>query len=764
MTLEARSPRPSATPGLAIHPVLPSVAAPRSMPLLRAVLVALLALLLVVALLCCAPAQALFTAPTLVSSDPALQLQADYAYDPAISADGRYVAFTGSVASLAGVYRKDLASGSLELVAAGELTGAPAISADGRYVSFTTAANPVTGKTGGSEACSSVYVRDMNEALDSPGAFTLASARDGSQASLDYVPPAAGSNLPCGSASAARVALSADGHRVAFTVLSASDLMGACTAIGTPAIACSTPPDQVAVRDLDTRSTTLVSVTRASLAGAGSPQPVPLAGALAGATSTGSGGSGNGASNLAISASTAALSADGSTVSWMGVNVAEQVPIAQPLPTEGHVNGYAEPLWRRIADGPATPTRRVLGGDDPSAPDCPPACPGGLDLDWDTQGISPQEYSGAAPAYGSYTSRAAVGTGFASGNGFGDTLEAVTPQLSSAGTTVALLSTQPNYGQDPDFGLFNQTRPPPANAFVAKMTPGLTRAQAIVRLTDWASLNFTNPALASPVTSIALSPDGTRVAFTTQRIAFPLAPPALITPPLSAAGATQLYEANLPAGTLQLVSEGYDGQPANEGVFAAALSANGHTLALASAAANLVYGVVNQGSDVYATEEIDSPTVFGAQSITPLPPAPQAENPWSISASTAPSPDGTLLVYVSVPGAGTLGASAVAAEPLRAVRHRASKHKRKRKARAPISVRIAHTAMPAGSPGVFELHLIPAPRYRSLLAGKRGLYATITVTFTAPGHPHLRLTLRASFPHRPAIYNLPLPKHRGIRR
>ena len=68
-----------------------------------------------------------------------------------------------------------------------------------------------------------------------------------------------------------------------------------------------------------------------------------------------------------------------------------------------------------------------------------PACPGGLDLDWDTQGISPQEYSGAAPEFGSYTSRASVSTGFSSGNGFGDTLSAVTPQLSANGMTVALL-------------------------------------------------------------------------------------------------------------------------------------------------------------------------------------------------------------------------------------------------------------------------------------------------------------------------------------
>ena len=739
----------------------------------------LAALTLLAALICCAPAKALFTAPLLASEDPAVSLQADYGYDPAISGDGRYVAFSGSVASLPGVYRKDLQSGQLELVAAGEHSGAPSISSEGRYVSFTTDDEPATGHPIG--GCSSVYVRDMSQPIDTPGAFTLASALNASDESLAYQLPPPGQSQSCGSATAARVALSADGRRVAFTVLSPSDLTGPCTPVGQPPVStCPTPPNQVAVRDLDARTTTLVSVIRASLGGA--PQPVPGGGALTGATYAPSVSlSGGGTADLALGASTAALSADGSTVAWMGVNVATQAEVNQPPPDEGHVNGYAEPLWRPIADGPAVPTRRVLAGDDASAPACPPACPGGLDLDWDTQGISPQEYSGAAPEFGSYTSRASVSTGFTSGNGYGDTLSAVTPQLSANGSKVALLSTQPNYGEDPNFGLLNQTRPPPANAFVVNMAPGLSRSQAITRLTDWASLNFINAALSSPVTSVALSPDGTRVAFTTQRIAFPLAPPALITPPLSAASATQLYEVNLPAGTMQLVTQGYDGQPANDAVFAAALSDNGQQLALASAASNLVYGVVNQGSDVYTAEEIDSPTVLGTQSVTPLPPGPRADVPWSISASTAPSPDGTLLVYVSTPGVGVLSASAAAAlgergagtkrrSAQRAAKarqksaagspKRGSTHTRKRRRPStPKTSQIAHASARSLGPGLLELHLIPAVRYRSLLSGKHGLYVTITLTFTAPGHPKLRLILRASFPHRPPIYNLPPPAY-----
>jgi WD40-like Beta Propeller Repeat len=739
------------------------------------------AIALAVALVCSAPAQAGFTPPTLASGDPARELQADYAYDPAISVNGNYVAFTGSVASKPGIYRKNLATQQLELVARGVDTGAPSISADGRYISFTTDEDPVTGKSPGAGACSNVYVRDMNEEENKPAAFALVSARGESSESLTYQAPTPGQ--PCGAAAAARVALSADGRRVAFTTLSPSDLTGACAPTGQPpATTCPTPPDQVAVRDLNPPgsptpgSTTLLSATRASLGSA--PAPVPGGAALAGPTSSGSVSlAGGGRAELAVGASTAAISADGSTVAWMGVNVGEQSEVTGPLPNGGHAGGYAEPLWRRLADGPAAPVRRVLAGGDPSAPGCPPACAGGLDLEWDTQGISPQEYSGAAPEYGSYTSLAAVG--FAAGAGFLDPLGAVTPQLSADGRTVALLSTQPNYGNDPNFGLFDQTKPPPANAFVVNMTPGLTRAQAIERLTDWASLDFINTALAAPVTSIALSPDGTRVAFTTQRVAFPLAPPALITPPLSQASATQLYEANLPAGTLQLVTQGYDGQPANGGVYAAALSEDGRTLALATGATNLVYGVVDQGSDVFTTSEEDSPAVAGRQSVSAPSPGPSAEVPWSISATATPSPDGTLSIYASVPGAGSLSANAVAgvAESPAAGRHRSRRATPRGRGRGATAARrkgasgrshrrlsvagtrrVAHAAARTYGPGIVELRLVPAARYRSLLRAKGGLYATITVTFTSPGQRRLAQSFGATFPRPSPIYKLPLYK------
>ena len=64
----------------------------------------------------------------------------------------------------------------------------------------------------------------------------------------------------------------------------------------------------------------------------------------------------------------AALSADGTTVAWLGANLQSRCRCSparrgdlrrerrQPFP-------YDEPLWRRVADGPEAPTRRIVGGD-----------------------------------------------------------------------------------------------------------------------------------------------------------------------------------------------------------------------------------------------------------------------------------------------------------------------------------------------------------------------------------------------------------------
>jgi Tol biopolymer transport system component len=691
----------------------------------------------------CASAAATFRPFQLVSASS--KLQAEYAYQAAVSADGRYVVFTGVIASKHGIYRKDLVTEELATVALGNATGAPSVSADGRFVGFTTADEPSTGREPIRNGCTQVYVRDMESGrrtpegpeglADEPGEFRVASARDGSEEPLSYEGSGQEGCPGGGSATAARVALSADGSELAFTALGPSDLTAKP---GEPG-AIATPPDQVAVRDLNTDATTLISTQQ------GSPTPVPGGAAL---SETPLVEEVKGKPVGLAAASSAAISADGNAVAWMGIDVQAQSGAAlRPIT---YADQYAEPLWREVAaraSAPAGETRRVLAGDDPSAPDCPPHCEGGLDLQWDEQVLEPTDHG---PEFGSYIENREGG--FA-----GRALENVTPQLSADGSRVAVLSTQPDFGHIPNFGNLPRDKIPHANAFVVNMAPGLTRAQAITRLTEWASPNFENGALDGPIGHIAISADGTRLLFATSRTAFPLAPPALITAPVSQfEPAAQLYEVNLDAGTLALVSEGYDGEPANTeqgrgGIGVAALSADGSVIALASGSSNLAPGSINEGSGVFFTREEHLPAVAGIQSVSPLPPAPGAEQPWRISATARHGRGGALLIDVAVPGAGRLAASASSMVPtaVPATRRQAKGGARGKSRRRRLSIvarRVAYSTTQAAAEGVVELRLLPARPYRALASAKAGLYASVVVAFSAPGHKTLTQTLQASFP------------------
>ena len=358
--------RPAST--LARGPLAPAPR-PTSAPA-RALLGAALAAAFLTGLLAPGWARAAYTPPQLVSFEGDTQFEG--ASNPAISADGRYVAFSGSFDGVSGVYRKDLLTGELEArrglrqpgpALSAPDAGAPSISPEGRYVSFTTNArlDPADDQPGDAGDCSSVYVRDMSKAPGEPGAYILASALNGSAEGLAYTGSAEGGCPGGGSSAAGRVALALSPERgleVVFTVLGQSDLT-----TGLPA-QTTTAPAQIAVRYIATDTTMLVSQTLSSL-GSATPEAVPGGAAFS-----------DRATDSSTGESTAAISADGSTVAWMGVEIPEQAPasdaltIANPPESPGDtpehfVDEYAEPLWRRIADGPAAPIRRVTGGDDP---------------------------------------------------------------------------------------------------------------------------------------------------------------------------------------------------------------------------------------------------------------------------------------------------------------------------------------------------------------------------------------------------------------
>ncbi len=679
------------------------------------------------------PARADFTPLTLISGTTAEE--SDYALEPAISADGQYVVYAGSQAGVTGIFRKNLGTGVLEMVAAGD-AGAPSISADGRFVSFTTTATDPA--TGNGRQCSSVYLRDMSVPADQPGAYTLASALNGTTAGLVYGGSATAGCPGGGSAAADRVALSADGSQVAFTVVGASDLTAGA---GGP---ITTPPDQVAVRDLSTDTTTLVSQTQGSIGLA--PQPVP-GGAAMTDNSTGTGPD-TGTHNSAPGDSTAAISADGTTVAWLGINIPAQAPASSADQPNGHGNEYDEPLWRRIAGGPSAPTLRILGGSAPDEP-CPSACDSPLDTQWSgeenpTPGLDQGPERGSFIDYDGFTSASSTSR---------STLDDATPQLSANGQVVAMLSTQPATGADPECSE-TCSSDVSANAYVVNLAPGLTRPQAVTRLTEWASEDFTDFSLAGPIENLAISPEGNRVAFVTRRLQFPLSPPALITPQLSGAENEQLYLADLSDGTLQLVSLGYDGQAANGVVDSPSLSAADGPLVFASSATNLVFGAfsdITGGGEVFATTEVKPPAVPGVETISSPPPNPTITPEWVMGVTARRQADGSMMLFVTVPGAGTATATArssVPAPTARVTRHNAARRRRRhRRTPAVVTRTVASAHGKSRAAAVMRLHLRAASSYHSLLSRTHGLYATVRVSFTTHGRPRLTDTLPIDFTH-----------------
>jgi len=265
--------------------------------------------------------------------------QADYAHDPAISGDGRYVAFDGSFGGVTGVWRRDIATGAVEPVAvgaAGSPQGSaelPSISEEGRYISFTTSAQLVAGdRNKGPD----VYVRDMDRPEPEPGAFRLASAVNGTEEALTYT---AAAPAEYGSLAAGRTALSANGQEVTFVTTAISNLAGP-----------ETPAMQVAVRNLESKQTQLVSVVYDPATGRPTGEPVPTSSEADAAAVYP--GAGNLTPRFPVRPPLrtlpvgASISADGSTVAWLGQEIERQAPV---LPHEPHIRPqYTEPLWRRI--------------------------------------------------------------------------------------------------------------------------------------------------------------------------------------------------------------------------------------------------------------------------------------------------------------------------------------------------------------------------------------------------------------------------------
>jgi hypothetical protein len=671
------------------------------------------------------PARAEFTPAKLLSGTETLQF--DSASSPAFSQNGEYVVFRGSLAGVPGIYRRgphdeialvagEAPAGASEaerLLSAPDAS-APSISEEGRYVAFTSAAmlDPRDEGPGGEDGqgCPQVYVRDMDLAPTATGAYTLVSAVNGSDEGLTYEKRCAGGSSTtlsiAGAQAAAGVALSAKGKEVAFTVLSPSDLSAPCT--GAP-LKCPTEASQVAVRDLEKHTTTLVSVTPAG-------QPTPGGGAF---PSTAQEQRLNGRQVEIESqepvASSAAISAEGNAVAWQGTNIPSQVPpgndVVSGMARLGGATLEVEPLWRPIADGPTTTTRRLLSD-------------AGLNFYFEESHDNIQE---AAVEGGAL---APVDQAF------------IPPTLSADGSTVATVANAPTAVNEPTYR-FADEQSPPTELYVVKLDDDLGTPPEVIPLTatpDFAALN----AVYGGVDDVAISPDGSRVAFNTRRVSFAPTAVTLVSPPAQEVGDAYTYVANLELGTLQRVTSTYDGAPPEGEPGQLSFAGNDLSLAFASSASNLFYGDVTPGlSQVYLTQETSSSSQVAAQNESSPPLEALPLPAWVLSAIAVPQADGSVVVDAYVPGAGKLAVRASAQLPsATAPRSAKSKRVRASRSRAGRIVQVLPrtvgqlTAVAHGA-SELRLRLSVSRGYRAQVAGKEGLYCVLDVSFTAPGHAAL---------------------------
>lgn len=644
--------------------------------------ISLLAIAIVAFLLLSAPLVRAEPGPIQLVSKSGAE-QADVGEAPALSADGRYLAFQGTIDGLSGVFREDLTSGALAPVAtgttfpfgAGADAAAPSISADGRYVSFTTTAqlDPGDDTQAGTE---DVYVADMDA---SPPTYELASALDGSAQSIG------GESI-----ASPRVALSADGRKVVFV-----------------------NGGQVYLRDLDTDVTTLVSIVRDPASGEMEPGvPVP-------------GGAVLEKPSMPL-VKGAALSADGTTVAWLGTNLPAQVPLlsdeaAAIAKDDATEFPYDEPLWRRVADGPSAPTRRIVGGGDPLAPGCPP---NGTLADPACQGPFPGIF--------------AKGPGNAAEGWLGSegAIDGV-PQLSADGREVALIG--------------NPTEA--TNVFLVDMAPGLSRVQALRQLTrqvpvrpgEEGSVVNHEPfvPLNGHIWDLAISAGAGRILFTTARQQFPLAPPNLVTQPPSQLGLVELYLLDLETESLRRISHG-DGGPgeaslgpgagaSGDGARSPSLEASGHLLAFASTAVNLVEGDGNDASDVFVVRDEGGASAAAPVNISASPRGPRPKRGQRLALSAFSLPDGSVKLVAVVPQAGRLRAQAASSLEVGARPRRLANARSRAKRSGPVAMTLA------------------LPRSLAHLARSReGLYAMARVSFRGDKGKRLRGELQVRFRVHPA--------------
>jgi Tol biopolymer transport system component len=673
----------------------------------------------------------------IVSVDRASDEQGDApTTDAAVSADGRYVVFETKATNFyendgvpggdpeppgacreGGIFRYDRDTGELALVADGTdvalnakgecepshvlVRGAenPSISAEGRYIAFSTAQQLVPQDTNENV---DVYVRDMDVPLaadrKSSGAYRLVSARNGSEEPATYDDSIFSEPVPGGAPGSEvwpNTSISANGRYVAFrTEVVHSSLPEGSTP--------TTPPGQLFVRDTLRQTTTLVTRTAVGHKS----EECDAGGTSGGEPACGANGP-------------ATISADGSTVAWVGSHAPSQAVFLQGEDLDETTPYY---LWQRWQESGA-PTRRITGIADPEDPEC-------------AGGSITGDPTATGPCYGPLTFPEASLAGISS----------QAPGLSANGDTVAFLAgsaLRPNY-----------LKPDSLDVFLTSMAPGVTRKADTRELT--LAVNGSQGDGNASITSLALSSDGSHIAFVSQRNAFVLSEPDPVGKFSVEPQYNELDVIDLATNTLERAVVGLEGSEPNGSTLAnPTLTENGSTLAFVSQASNLVFGDANGFSDVF-TASVQTPGGTAA------PPAGVNAGAGGFSLSAVASPelgvsvkrakDGGVILLVETPGPGQLTAQARGSIPKAALAKKAPKgasHSRKGttahaskakskskkpspKKKASSAVLFANSTATARSEGTTTLTLHLSAKYLADLqrAGKLG--ANVTINFTPP--------------------------------
>lgn len=694
-------------------------------------------LTLLCGLILAAPAHAIYgpaaggLGAEIVSVDNASDEQGDApTTDATISGDGRYVVFQTKATNFfendgvpdgdpdppgtcrsGGIFRYDRLTGELALVADGSearlnakgecepsnliFRGAenPSVSTEGRYVAFSTAQQLVPQDTNENV---DVYVRDMDVPLSAErkgsGAYTLVSAQNGSEEPATYNnskinPPLAGGDP--GSELWPNTAISADGRYVLFRTETVPSSL--------PEGSKLTPPGQLFVRDLLAKTTTLVTRTAVGR------EPEEC----------GTGGTSAGGEPACGANGPATLSADGSTVAWVG-SYAESQTIFLPGESDDISTPYY--LWRRWQEADAH-TRRVTGVADPEDPEC-------------NGGAITGNPTATGPCYGPLTfpeSHAGISS--------------QAPGLSADGYTVAFLA---GSAFRP-----NTLKPESLDVFLTSMSPGVTRKVGTRELT--LAVNGTVGDGNASITSLALSPDGSHIAFVSQRNAFVLSEPAATGSFSTTGEQSELGLIDLSTNTLERAVVGLEAaEPNGSTTNNPTLSADGSTLAFVSSASNLIFGDANGFPDAFAatlqapggTASLPSDVNAGSGGFSLI-----ATSSPELGVSVKSAKDGSVILLVETPGAGKLTAKAHGAIPKVKVVKTARKAdvsgidaqvlKTKgitKKKQAPPPVLLASASATARSEGTTTLTLHLSSKYAKDLQSTGKLKANVTIDFT-PANP-----------------------------